>query len=55
MGVSLRSRLLRFQADLCAASFALDEGDDERCASALHSAFALGAQQDYTFCGHKVL
>jgi LuxR family maltose regulon positive regulatory protein len=47
MGVSLRSRLLRFQADLCAASFALDEGDDERCASALHSAFALGAQQDY--------
>lgn len=44
---SMRSDVLCFQADLCAALFALDEGDDERCASALQSAFDLGCRRDY--------
>lgn len=44
---SMRSDMLCFQADLCAACFALDEGDDTRCAQALQSAFTVGAAQEY--------
>ena len=47
IAVAMRSGILCFQADLCAALFALDEGDDERCARALQSALAIGAAQDY--------
>lgn len=43
----MRSGILCFQADLCEALFALDEGDDERCGQALQNAFAVGATQDY--------
>lgn len=47
IGVSMQSGIVCFQADLCEALFALDEGDDERCAGALQRAFATGAAQDY--------
>jgi len=47
IGVSMKSGILCFQADLCEALFALDEGDHQRCAGALQRAFAMGAAQDY--------
>jgi LuxR family maltose regulon positive regulatory protein len=47
IGLSMRSGILCFQADVCEALFALEEADEERCASALQSAFAIGASQDY--------
>ncbi|MBK7955890.1 MAG: hypothetical protein IPK02_19200 [Candidatus Accumulibacter sp.] len=47
IGQSMHSGILCFQADLCEALFALDEGNADRCASALQSAFAVGAAQDY--------
>jgi DNA-binding SARP family transcriptional activator len=47
IGVSMHSGILCFQADLCAALFALDVGDEQRCATALERAFAVGAARDY--------
>ncbi|MCM8621625.1 MAG: hypothetical protein NFW16_07765 [Candidatus Accumulibacter sp.] len=47
IGVSMRGKLICFQADLCEAAFALDEGNHDRCAKALHSAFATGAAENY--------
>jgi LuxR family maltose regulon positive regulatory protein len=47
IGRSMSSDILCFQGHLCEALFALDEGNDERCASALQHAFALGAERDY--------
>ncbi|MBK7677469.1 MAG: hypothetical protein IPJ27_23480 [Candidatus Accumulibacter sp.] len=47
IALSMRSGIQCFQADLCEACFALDDGDDERCASALQSAFTVGAEHDY--------
>jgi LuxR family maltose regulon positive regulatory protein len=47
IGLAMDSDFLCFQADLCEALFALDGGDDERCARALERAFAAGAARDY--------
>lgn len=47
IGFSMRGKLICFQADLCEAAFALDEGNHDRCAKALHSAFATGAAENY--------
>ncbi|MCB1968445.1 MAG: hypothetical protein KDI64_21000, partial [Candidatus Accumulibacter sp.] len=47
IGLAMGSDILCFQADLCEALFALDGGNDERCARALRSAFGLGAARDY--------
>ncbi|MBL8396705.1 MAG: hypothetical protein JNL84_00970 [Candidatus Accumulibacter sp.] len=47
MARAMRSNLLCFQADLCAAQWALETGDDERAADALQRAFANGAANHY--------
>lgn len=47
IGLSMGSDILCFQADLCEALFALDEGDIQRCAKALQAAFSVGAEHDY--------
>ncbi len=47
VGRSMRSDIQCFQADLCTALFALDQGDNECCARALQRAFAVGARRDY--------
>ena len=47
IGRAIRSDLLTFQADLFAAEWALDDGDDERAAHALRRALANGARNDY--------
>jgi LuxR family maltose regulon positive regulatory protein len=47
IALAMESGILCFQADLCAALFALDAGDDDACAKALESAFTVGAARDY--------
>lgn len=44
---AMRSDLACFQADLCAAQWAREAGDDERAADALRRALANGARNDY--------
>ncbi|MCM8612772.1 BTAD domain-containing putative transcriptional regulator [Accumulibacter sp.] len=46
-GEMMQGEVLAYQADLCEASFALDAGDEARCAAALQRAFSVGARQDY--------
>ncbi len=44
---SMRSSFILYQADLCAAQFALDQGDEQGCAAALQNAFSVAAVEDY--------
>jgi DNA-binding SARP family transcriptional activator len=44
---AMASGILRFQVLLCQALFALDAGDEDRCAAALGEAFALGDARGY--------
>jgi LuxR family maltose regulon positive regulatory protein len=47
VATSMASGILIFQADLCAALFALDIGDEQGCVEALERAFSVGAASDY--------
>lgn len=47
IGHTMGSNLLRFQADLCVAQWALDAGDGERAADALRRALATAAANNY--------
>jgi len=47
IALSMRSDILCFQADLCEALFALDDGNIQGCAKALQAAFSVGAEHDY--------
>jgi len=47
VATAMASGILTFQADLCAALFALDVGDELGCAEALERAFSVGAANDY--------
>jgi len=47
VATAMASGILTFQADLCAALFALDVGDEQGCAEALERAFSIGAASDY--------
>ncbi|MCM8614290.1 BTAD domain-containing putative transcriptional regulator [Accumulibacter sp.] len=46
-GDLMQGEITGYQADLCAASFALAAGDETGCAGALERAFRVGARQDY--------
>jgi ATP/maltotriose-dependent transcriptional regulator MalT/DNA-binding SARP family transcriptional activator len=46
-GELMQGEIMGYQADLCAASFALAAGDEARCAGALERAFRVGARLDF--------
>lgn len=51
---SMHSAIIIYEADLCAALFALDQGDEEGCAAALENAFRVGLVEDYLNHHHFV-
>ncbi|MBN8453108.1 BTAD domain-containing putative transcriptional regulator [Accumulibacter sp.] len=46
-GDLMQGEIIRYEIDLCEATFALAAGDEARCAGALQRAFTVGARQDY--------
>ncbi|QKS29449.1 MAG: hypothetical protein HT579_11350 [Candidatus Accumulibacter similis] len=46
-GDLMQGEIIRYEINLCEATFALAAGDEARCAGALQRAFSVGARQDY--------